>query len=118
MIDDGVDFAHPDIMGAQKIYNSAGAPQYNGWPMLMDPSACGLIFTTGCTAPRTSPGSFGGVTYADTSATPPLSSCGYQAVCVHYTPMIDYSTPGTEHMYIFGLGVHQERDGAYGHAPG
>ncbi|MEZ4833608.1 MAG: hypothetical protein R2873_16760 [Caldilineaceae bacterium] len=35
--DDGIDPAHPDLFGTQKIYSSTVAPQYNGWPMVFSP---------------------------------------------------------------------------------
>jgi len=106
VIDDGVDFAHPDLMGTQKIYSgtwsldpSMSSP-YNGWPMIMDP------FTMRAYAYDVLLGSsyvgdgFAGVTYFDTSVTPPVSPCGVGVSCFSYTPLIAYGVPGYNHTYV------------------
>ncbi|MGQ9599176.1 MAG: choice-of-anchor J domain-containing protein [Anaerolineae bacterium] len=100
VIDDGVDMAHPDMMGTQKIYNSSAAPQYNGWPMVMDPFSMRAYFYDLLFGTTFVSGSFGGVTYIDTSTTPALRPAGPGISTFKYTPMIDYNVPGLEHTYV------------------
>jgi hypothetical protein len=100
VIDDGVDFAHPDLMGSQKIYNSTVVPQYNGWPMVMDPFSMRAYFTDLAFGTTYVSGSYGGVTYIDTSETPALSTCGPAQLCFSYTPLLAFNTPGFNHTYI------------------
>ena len=101
VIDDGVDMGHPDLMGTQKIYSSTVAPQYNGWPMAMDPFTMRAYFNElYFGSPTYVSESFGGVTYIDTSETPALSPCGIGLSCFSYTPWIDYGALGYNHTYV------------------
>jgi uncharacterized repeat protein (TIGR01451 family) len=109
VIDDGVDFAHPDLMGTHKIYegNDYWDPYspspYNGWPYIMDPFTMRAYFYEtyfGSAAPAYISQSFGGTTYMDTSYTPSLTQCGPAMLCFHYTPWIDYGTRGYQHTYV------------------
>jgi uncharacterized repeat protein (TIGR01451 family) len=107
VIDDGVDLAHPDLMGTHLIYSSTLQSQYNGWPMVMDPFAMRAYFyeLLGDT-PRIANG-HPGVTYIDTSATPALSPCGIGLSCFRFTPLIAYGTPGLGHTYIISSAMSQ-----------
>ena len=100
VIDDGVDFAHPDLMGVQKIYSSTQATEYNGWPMVMDPFSMRAYFyqLLGGT-PAVSYG-HPGVTYIDTHYTPAVSTCGVGISCYQFTPLIDYGMLGFNHTYV------------------
>ncbi len=100
VIDDGVDMAHPDLMGTQKIYSSTVAPQYNGWPMVMDPFTMRAYFYDLMFGTTYVSGSFGGSTYIDTRAKPALTPVGSGISSFKYTPMIDFNVPGIEHTYI------------------
>ncbi len=69
IIDDGVDFAHPDLMGTQAVVKDEASPYY-GWPMAFNPYSMllyaydqylGYWFVAN-----------GATWYADTSATPPV----------------------------------------------
>jgi len=100
VIDDGVDMAHPDLMGTQKIYSSTVAPQYNGWPMVMDPFTMRAYFYDLLFGTTYVSGSFGGTTYVDTSARPTLSGAGPGISTFKYTPMLAYNVPGIMHTYV------------------
>jgi uncharacterized repeat protein (TIGR01451 family) len=99
VIDDGVDMAHPDLMGTQRIYNSVVAPQYNGWPMVMDPFTMRAYFYDLLFGTTYVSGSFGGTTYVDTSAKPAVTPVGSGVSTFKYRPMIDYNVPGLLHTY-------------------
>lgn len=101
VIDDGVDMAHPDIMGSHRIYSSTLNPQYNGWPMAFDPFSMRIWFQETLLGGTTYfSGGFEGLTYFDTSTVPDLSPCGTGLSCFDYTPLIDFNMPGTQHTYI------------------
>ncbi len=100
IIDDGVDMAHPDLMGTQKIYSSTVAPQYNGWPMVMDPFTMRAYFYDRLFGTTYVSGSFGGSTYVDTSTKPTLTPAGPGISTFKYTPMLAFNTPGIQHTYV------------------
>lgn len=99
VIDDGIDFAHPDLIGTQAIYNSSIYPHLNGWPIVMDPFTLRAYFYDSYFGTTYISGGFPGVTLVDTSATPGLVSCGTGLKCFTFTPQISYNTPGTQHSY-------------------
>jgi len=120
VLDDGIDFAHADLLGTQKIYSSTVAPQYNGWPMVFSPFsmllyAYDVFFGTSYIA-----NGYPGIHYVDTSTTPDLSPCGPGISCFKYTPLIDYGVRGIEHTYIISntmtksgvvhVGTHPDND--------
>ncbi len=100
VLDDGIDAAHPDLMGTQKIYSSTVHTDYNGWPMVFSPISMLLyafdqVFGTTYIA-----NGYPGAHYVDTSATPETAPCGVGISCFKFTPLIDYGVPGTQHTYI------------------
>ncbi len=120
VLDDGIDAAHPDLMGTQKIYSSTVHTEYNGWPVVFSPismllNAFDEFFGTTYIADG-----FPGAHYVDTSETPDVTSCGVGVSCFTYTPLIDYGTPGTSHTYIISnsmtssgvvhVGTHPDND--------
>lgn len=99
VIDDGIDFAHPDILGSQAIYNSSVQTHLNGWPIVMDPFTLRSYYYDKNFGTTYISGGFPGVTLIDTSSTPKLDPCGTGIKCFTYTPRIAYNTPGTQHTY-------------------
>ncbi|MEW5871059.1 MAG: S8 family serine peptidase [Chloroflexota bacterium] len=105
VIDDGVDFAHPDLMGKQEIYAygnaTDGTDWMNGWPYIMDPFTMRAYYYEvryGGSYDNIRNG-FEGVTYMDTSTTAHPGPCGPGKRCFEYTPLIDYGVLGTKHQY-------------------
>ena len=105
--DDGVDHAHPDLMGTQKIYESAVAPEYNGWPMVFSPFSMYLYANDNVFGTSYIAGGYYSVQYVDTSATPSLSACGSGIQCFDFTPLIDYGQLGIEHTYVISSSMSQ-----------
>jgi hypothetical protein len=100
VIDDGVDMAHPDMIGSQKIYSSTFNSHYNGWPMAFDPFSMRAWYNEIAFGSTDVSGGLEGVTYFDTSTVPELFPCGTGLFCFDYTPLIGYGMFGTEHTYI------------------
>ena len=100
VIDDGIDFAHPDLMGSQTIYNSTANSHLNGWPMVMDPFTFRAYFYDIEFGTTYTTGGFPGVSLMDTSATPAVYPCGTGVQCFNFTPRIEYNTPGMQHVYL------------------
>ncbi len=111
--DDGVDWAHPDLMGRQKIYsttittdpNAVCGPKgcaaaYNGWPMAFSPLSQRQYVYDAMLGTHYIANGQSGSHYADTSATPTLRDCGPGVKCFDFTPLISYATPGTAHTYV------------------
>ncbi len=96
IIDDGIDFAHPDLIGAQSIYNSTVNPHLNGWPVVMDPFTLRAYFYDLTLGSTYISGGFPGTTLMDTSASPKLYNAGGGILKFYYTPRISYNTPGTK----------------------
>lgn len=94
--DDGTDFAHPDLMGTQKIYSSTVHSEYNGWPMAFSPFSQYLYAADPLYITNGQPG----VDYADTSETPDVSPCGSGISCLQYEPLIDWATWTGPHTYV------------------
>lgn len=95
VLDDGIDPAHPDLLGTQKIY-SGTATAYNGWPYVFSPIsmlAYAFDFFLGTTYIANG---FPGVHYVDTSATPSTTLCGVGVRCFQYDPLIDYGVRYSE----------------------
>ncbi|GAB4522999.1 MAG: hypothetical protein Fur0018_05420 [Anaerolineales bacterium] len=120
VLDDGIDAAHPDLMGTQKIYSSTVHSDYNGWPMVFSPISMLLYyFDTNFGTTYVADG-YPGAHYVDTSATPALSPCGVGLSCFTYTPLLDYGVPGVTHNYIISdsmttsgvvhVGTHPDND--------
>lgn len=99
VIDDGVDLAHPDLMGTQEIYSSTVNSQYNGWPYIMDVASMRAWFYDQYYGTTFIHDGFAGVRYVDTSFTPLTRMCTRVNLCFNYTPRIDWGVPGTEHLY-------------------
>ncbi len=100
VLDDGTDFAHPDLMGAQRIYSSAVASQYNGWPMVFSPFSQFIYFLDEFQDANLIPRGQPGQGFVDTSATPATSACGVGISCFSFTPLIDFGVPGLTHTYV------------------
>ncbi len=95
VLDDGVDFAHPDLMGTQKIYSSTWATAYNGYVMTIDPLGMELYFVDEMFGTSFTDDAYSGSTLMDTSTTPDTTPCGVGLSCFKYAPL------GTvEHTYI------------------
>ena len=93
VVDDGVDFAHPDLQGVEATV-PAGSP-YAGWPMAFDPYSCAQLAgdqvngtqnvasgrswfsSTTSTVPDSASAAFGGATYRTTGVTAPSLSGVY-----------------------------------------
>ncbi len=88
-LDDGVDAAHPDLMGTQKIY-SGTLDYYNGWPVVFSPISALLLNSDAQLGTTYVANGFPGMHYVDTSNTPALSACGSGISCFNFTPLIDY----------------------------
>ncbi len=100
VLDDGTDFAHPDLMGTQRIYSSTVASQYNGWPMVFSPFSQFIYFLDQFQGSSYIANGQPGQGFADTSATPAVSACGVRISCFNFTPLIDYGVPGLPHTYV------------------
>ena len=100
VLDDGTDFAHPDLMGTQRIYSSTVASQYNGWPMIFSPFSQYIYFLDDYFGASYISNGQPGMGYVDTSAMPAMSACGVGISCFNFTPLIDYATPGLNHTYV------------------
>ncbi|MGQ9468203.1 MAG: hypothetical protein ACUVSG_11290, partial [Anaerolineae bacterium] len=99
VLDDGIDFAHPDLLGTQKIY-SGTATAYNGWPYVFSPiSMLAYAFDSFFGTTYIADG-YPGVHYVDTSATPALTPCGAGTLCFQYDPLIDY---GVRYSEVYGV---------------
>ncbi len=120
VLDDGIDAAHPDLMGTQRIYSSTVHSDYNGWPVVFSPISMLLyVFDTYFGTTYIANG-FPGAHYVDTSATPATSPCGVGISCFTFTPLIDYGMPGVTHNYIISdsmttsgivhVGTHPDND--------
>jgi uncharacterized repeat protein (TIGR01451 family) len=120
VVDDGIDSAHPDLMGTQKIYSSTVSPQYNGWPMVFSPFSMLLYAYDVILGYTHVADGYDGIHYVDTSETPSLTSCGANISCFDYTPLIAYQERGSEHTYIVSdkmsksgtvhVGTHPDND--------
>jgi subtilisin family serine protease len=76
VLDDGIDPAHPDLMGTQKIYSSTVRPQYNGWPYVFSPFSMLLYAFDSFFGTTYIANGYAGVHYVDTRTTPTLYPCG------------------------------------------
>ncbi len=120
VLDDGIDAAHSDLMGTQKIYSSTIAPQYNGWPMVFSPFSMLLYAFDSIFGTTFIADGFPGVHYVDTSMTPFVYPCGSGISCFRYTPLIDYAKLGIQHTYVISntmtksgivhVGTHPDND--------
>jgi hypothetical protein len=86
VLDDGIDPAHPDLLGTQKIYSSTLSPQYNGWPYVFSPIsmlayAYDVFLGTAYIA-----NGYPGVHYVDTSTRPSVYPCGAGVAASSTTP--------------------------------
>lgn len=100
VLDDGVDFAHPDLMGTQAIYNNPDMPEYNGWPYIMDPFSMRAWFYDQYFGTDYVASGFPGVMYVDTSYVPTLSYCSGSFFCFDYQAL-DQPAPRTYKFPIF-----------------
>lgn len=103
VIDDGIDFAHPDLIGKQEIYTTT-VPAYtylNGYAYVMDAFTLRALFYQYVYGYTYISAGFEGVTLMDTSATPAVFPCGAGYKCFSYTPLIEYGEAGSLHTYIF-----------------
>lgn len=120
VLDDGIDAAHPDLMGTQKIYSSTVAPAYNGWPYVFSPISMLLYAFDSILGASFIADGYPGVHYVDTSLKPQLTPCGIGISCFKYTPLIDYGVTGYEHTYVISntmtksgvvhVGTHPDND--------
>ena len=103
VVDDSVDFAHPDLMGTQATVKDEDSPYY-GWPMAFNPYAMlqyayDQYLGYGYVAD-------GASWYADTSETPPvvrtLQDLEQGTARLPYTPLAgSHGERSYEHEYIF-----------------
>ncbi len=100
VLDDGIDPAHPDLIGTQKIYSSTAAPAYNGWPYVFSPISMLLYAFDSFFGMTYIPDGFPGAHYVDTRAKPTLTPCGPGILCFQYDPLIDY---GTRYSQVYGV---------------
>lgn len=110
ILDDGIDWGHPDLMGRQKIYSSANtgatefcgplgcAAAYNGWPMAYSPYSL-MLYVSDATNGTQYLKNGQTCHYADTSATPALSTSTGGVRTFSYTPWKSYGVPGATHTY-------------------
>jgi hypothetical protein len=130
VVDEGVDPAHPDLMGTQKIYSSTVAPQYNGWPMVFSPYSMFLWAQDAVFGATNVADGFPGIHYVDTSATRTPAPCGPNLSCFPFTPLLGYGVPGDQHTYVISdsmsssgivhVGTHPDddlRDWVWGEKP-
>lgn len=120
VLDDGIDPAHPDLMGTQKIYSSTVAPAYNGWPYVFSPISMLLYAYDSFFGTTYIADGYSGLHYVDTSLKPTLTPCGTGLLCFKYTPLIDYGVAGFEHTYVISatmtksgvvhVGTHPDND--------
>ena len=122
VLDDGIDPAHPDLLGTQKIYSSTVAPQYNGWPYVFSPFSMLLYVFDSFYGTSYIADGFPSIHYVDTSTTPDLYPCGTGISCFEYTPLIDYGVlnPNGPYTYIISntmtksgvvhVGTHPDND--------
>ncbi|MCX7670568.1 MAG: S8 family serine peptidase, partial [Anaerolineae bacterium] len=124
VLDDGIDYAHPDLLGTQKIYSGtthAGAPSpYNGWPYVFSPLSMLLYAFDSFFGTTYVARGYPGIHYVDTRTKPALTPCGPGISCFKYTPLIDYGVRGYEHTYVIAnsmtksgvvhVGTHPDND--------
>jgi len=120
VLDDGIDPAHPDLLGTQKIYSSTLAPQYNGWPYVFSPLSMLLYALDSFFGTTYVANGYSGIHYVDTRTRPALTPCGAGISCFKYTPLIDYGVRGFEHTYVISntmtksgvvhVGTHPDND--------
>ncbi|MDW8350679.1 MAG: S8 family serine peptidase [Anaerolineae bacterium] len=92
VLDDGIDPAHPDLLGTHKIYSSTEAPQYNGWPYVFSPISMLLYAFDDFFGTTYIADGFPGAHYVDTRTARTPAPCGPGIRCFQYTPLIDYGT--------------------------
>jgi subtilisin family serine protease len=87
VLDQGIDFAHPDLQGSQARVTDPSSPYY-GWPIAFDPHAMGYYAATGLTT--------GG--YVDTRTTVTGSTAVFQGRT--------YTLTGTSKSGVYHMGAH------------
>lgn len=97
--DDGIDTAHPDLMGTQRIYSSTLRTVYNGWPMVFSPFSAFLYLNDEAFGTSYISNGFPGAHYVDTRATPALTTCSPGVACFDFQPLLDYGVKGITHTY-------------------
>lgn len=112
VLDDGVDWAHPDLMGRQRIYTTTltggqdvcgplgCAAAYNGWPMAYSPYSLYLYVSDHKYGTHYIANGYSAIHYADTSETPALRAGASGSKLFDYTPWQSYGVRGTQHTYI------------------
>lgn len=119
VLDDGIDPAHPDLLGTQKIY-SGTATAYNGWPYVFSPLSMLLYAFDNVFGTTYVANGYPSIHYVDTRTRPALTPCGSGISCFKYTPLIDYGVRGIEHTYVISntmtrsgvvhVGTHPDTD--------
>lgn len=130
VLDDGIDAAHPDLMGTQQIYSSTSRTEYNGWPMVYSPFSALVYWNDEYYGTSLVPAGYPSIHYVDTSTVPATYSCQTGVKCFSYTPLIDTGVPGYTHTYVFSsswtksgvvhVGTHPDvdlRDFVWGEKP-
>jgi len=120
VLDDGIDAAHADLIGTQRIYSSTLASHYNGWPMVFSPFSMLVAYIDSVFGTTYVSDGQPGIHYVDTSQTPSLTSEGGGVSSFSYTPLLDYTLPGTAHTYVISdtmtqggavrVGTHPDND--------
>ena len=88
VLDDGIDAAHPDLMGTQKIYSSTVHPEYNGWPMVFSPFSMLIYFLDeSLGTPYIAAQYYETVHYVDTTFTPTLTLSDTHLYTFTYSPL-------------------------------
>lgn len=120
VIDDGIDPAHPDLMGTQKLITDPTSP-YAGWPMVFSPLSTKLAVYDYYLGSSYIANGYPSVHYVDTSEIAVLTPCGSGLSCFDYTPLIDYGVLNNKsHNYVMNssmskshnvhVGTHPDND--------
>ena len=120
VIDDGIDPAHPDLMGTQKLITDPDSP-YAGWPMVFSPLSTKLAFYDYYLGYSYIANGYPSAFYVDTSEIAVLTPCGAGLSCFDFTPLIDYGVLNSKtHNYVMDstmskshnvhVGTHPDND--------
>lgn len=104
VIDDGIDPAHPDLMGTQKLITDPASP-YAGWPMVFSPLSTKLAAYDYYLGYSYIANGYPSAHFVDTSQIASLTPCGAGLRCFDFTPLIDYGVLGDEHTYVMALSM-------------
>lgn len=105
VIDDGIDPAHPDLMGTQKLITDPASP-YAGWPMVFSPLSTKLAAYDYYIGTSYIANGYPSAHFVDTSQIASLTPCGAGLRCFDYRPLIDYGVLNSEtYTYVMALSM-------------